>query len=153
MNDAHKPFHLVLSLDDMALARLDPILEDQVHARLEGRLNKLAMNIRANRNGAKGDFVFDYSGLKVAFFKVKETKRGTREKRNWVLNTLVNPILKTDNHVSDTNFKDGRIAYVRPPDVSFFGLVWQCIKEGMVTTLMPGKGEQKSARKNGKRKK
>ena len=143
MTDTMHPYHLTLSLDNMALSTLNPILEGQVHARMEGQLNKMAMNVFANRKGANGDFVFDYTGLRVSFFKEKQTKKGVKEKKNWLINTIVNPILRTDNHVSTDNFKGGNVAYVRPPDVSFFGMVWQCLKDGMVSTMVPGKGEEK----------
>jgi hypothetical protein len=153
MNDTMNPFHLTLSLYAMPLATLNPILEGQAHARLDGQLNTLAMNVQANRKGAHGDFIFDYTGLKVEIFKVKETKKGVKIKKNWLVNSLVNPILRTNNHVDQANFKGGNISYVRPPDVSFFGMTWQCLKDGMMSTLIPGNHDKPKKESKGKSKK
>jgi len=148
--DSLNSFHAVITIGAMPLETFNTILEDQMSARLYGQMNTLAMNFDANKFGSHGDFVFDYNGLKLQFFKEKQTSKGMKEKKNWLVNTLVNPILRTDNNRSQPNFKSGMIDYKRPLDISFFGLVWQSIKSGMVSTLVPGKGEKAEARRQAK---
>lgn len=148
--DTLNSFDARIKIGSMPLTAFNPILEDQLKARLSGQMNTLAMKFNANKYGAWGDFIFDYSGLKMQFYKEKETKSGTKEKKNWLINSLVNPVLRTDNNRSSPNFKSGFIDYDRPLDVSFFGLVWQSIKDGMVSTLVPGKSEKAEMKRQAK---
>ena len=151
--DTLNSFHATITIGSMSLETFNTILEDQMSARLYGQMNTLAMNFEANKFGSHGDFVFDYNGLKLEFYKEKQTKGGVKEKKNWLVNTLVNPILRTDNNRSQPNFKSGFIDYKRPLDISFFGLVWQSIKGGMISTLVPGKGEKAEAKRKAKNEK
>jgi hypothetical protein len=137
--DSLSTLFMKLKIDSMPLSTFNPILEGQMKANLTGDINTIAMNFRADRYGSKGDFVFDYSNLKVQLFKEKETKDGVKIKKNWLVNTLVNPLIRSNNNLSQESFNKGVIDYQRPPDVSFFGMVWQSLKGGMVTTMMPSK--------------
>jgi len=152
--DSLNTLYMKLKIESMPLSAFNPILEGQVKANLSGDLNTLAMNFKADRYSSKGDFVFDYSNLKVELFKEKETKEGLKIKKNWLLNTLVNPIIRSNNNLSQDNFNKGAIDYQRPPDISFYGMVWQCLKSGMITTMIPSKNpENKNKNKDKKEKK
>lgn len=148
--DTLNSFDARIKIGAMPLTAFNPILEDQMKARLSGQMNTLAMKFNANKFGSWGDFIFDYTGLKLEFYKEKDTRSGKKEKKNWLINSLVNPVLRTDNTRSQPNFKSGFIEYSRPLDVSFFGLVWQSIKDGMVSTLVPGKSEKADAKRKAK---
>ncbi len=151
--DSLNTVYMQLKIDSMPLSTFNPILEGQIKANLSGDINTLAMNFRADRYGSKGDFVFDYSNLRVQLFKEKETKDGVKIKKNWLVNTLVNPLIRSNNNLSQENFNKGTIDYQRPPDISFFGMVWQSLKGGMVTTMMPSKNpENKNKNKEKKEK-
>jgi hypothetical protein len=45
------------------------------------------------------------------------------------------------------------IDYQRPLDISFFGMVWQSLKGGMLTTLIPSKNPEKKNKKKEKEEK
>jgi len=137
--DSLSTLYMKLMIEAMPLTAFNPILEGQLKANISGDLNTLAMNFKADRYSSKGDFVFDYSNLKVELFKEKETKEGLKIKKNWLLNTLVNPLIRSNNNLSQENFNKGAIDYQRPPDISFFGMVWQSIKDGMLTTMIPSR--------------
>ncbi len=151
--DSLSTVFMQLKIDSMPLSTFNPILEGQVKANLSGDINTIAMNFVADKYGSKGDFVFDYSNLKVELFKEKKTKEGIKIKKNWILNTLVNPVIRSNNNLSQGNFNKGVIDYQRPLDISFFGMVWQSLKGGMLTTLIPSKNPEKKNKKKEKEEK
>ena len=149
--DSLNTLFMKLKIESMSLSALNPILEGQMKAKLSGDINTLAMNFKADRYGSKGDFVFDYSNLKIELFKEKETKDGVKIKKNWLMNTLVNPVIRSNNNISNENFNKGMIDYRRPLDISFFGMVWQSLKGGLITTMIPSRNpENKTKRKEKK---
>ncbi len=132
-------FNMRVKMDTMPLTVLNPILEGQMKVNVEGDINALEMNFGATRHRSIGTLAFDYSGLKLELLKIKETKTGEKVKKEWLLNALVNPILRSNNNRDKDNFKEGIVDYERPLDISFFGLIWQSLKAGLMTTVVPEK--------------
>ncbi|MDZ7604502.1 MAG: hypothetical protein U5K79_02715 [Cyclobacteriaceae bacterium] len=151
--DSLSTLYMKLKIDSMPLTVFNPILEGQVMANVSGDINTIAMNFTANKYESKGDFVFDYSHLKVELFKEKQTKDGLKIKKNWIMNTLVNPLIRSNNNLSQENFNKGVIDYQRPLDISFFGMVWQSLKGGMVTTLIPSRNPDNKNKNKDKKEK
>jgi len=148
-------FNMKVNIDSMSLLVLNPILEGQMNVDVLGMINALEMNIDANKFGAKGDLTLDYSNLKLHTFKIKETKKGEQIRSHWLINALVNPILKTNNHRDKEGFNAGIVAYTRSLDDSFFTMIWQSLKSGLVSTVVPAKLQKMNSpdsKSSGKRK-
>ena len=136
-------FMMKVKLNAMGLRVLDPIMEGQLKANIKGKLNSMEMDFGADKHRSAGTLAFDYEGLKVEFFRKKTNKAGEGVKRQKFINIIVNPLVRSNNTRGAPNFKTGEIFYERPPDMSFYSILWQSLKSGMASTLMPGSGESK----------
>ncbi len=135
-------FMMKVTMDTLDVNVLDPIMEGQLKANLEGKINSLMMDFGADKFASSGTLELDYSGLKLEFFKLKTNKKGQEVKHQKFINVLVNPLIKSNNIKDTPGFRTGEINYERPLHMSFFSILWQSLKSGLVTTLMP---EKKSA--------
>ncbi len=146
-------YHAKVNMDPMPFSVINPILDGQANVQIDGTLNALEVNFDANKYSANGTADMDYSDLKLKLHKTKVTDEGTKEKNAWLLNTLVNPILRTNNNRENTNFKSGIVDYERPLDISFFGMLWHSTKTGLMSTLMPNQGQKKEKSESDKKEK
>ncbi len=140
-------FMMKVKMDSMDIDVLDPIMEGQLKADLQGKINLLAMDFGADKSGSSGTLELDYSGLKLEFYKLKTNKKGQEVKHQKFINVLVNPLIKSNNNKGTPNFRTGEINYERPPHMSFFSILWQSLKGGLITTLMPDKKSAEARQK------
>ncbi len=144
-------YHVNVKMDEMPFSVVNQILEDQANVQIDGKVNNLKAEFEANKHNAKGILDLDYSDLKLKMHKTKVTESGTKVKSSWLLNTMINPILRTNNNIDQPNFKQGEISYDRPLDIAFFGMIWHSTKTGLMSTLLPGKGQKTETTESNKK--
>ena len=93
-------------------------------------IRKLAFEIKANEDVAKGRVKFVYNDLSLGLMKQHEG--GQRLKRLGLLSLLANAIIiYSDNPSDDGRFTVAPIHYQRKPTGSFFNFIWKTLFQGV----------------------
>jgi len=138
-------------LGPMSFKPVSEMLEGPLQVRfLSGKINSMETEFIADTKHSSGHLYLDYSDMKIQIFKEKMTTQGEKEKEKWFLNAIVNTVVKTNNHKDDINFASGLIEYDRPEDIGVPGYVFQSLKEGLLTTMMPEKRHADEAKEKKK---
>jgi hypothetical protein len=96
----------------------------------KGMINKLAFNINANQDVAKGKVDFLFNELAVSLLKKEEGKERLRKKS--LLSILANAlVLYSDNPSKDGKYTSASINYRREPKASFFNFIWRTLFQGV----------------------
>lgn len=128
-------------LGSMTFEPVNDMLEGPMQVRfIAGKINSLDFQFVADTVHSTGNLNFDYSNMKIQIFKADESSAGNKkEKSKWLLNAIVNGVVKTNNNKTDINFATGLIKYERPPDIGIPGYLYRSLKAGLLSTLKPGK--------------
>ena len=116
------------NLDGKTLNRITkPLGMVQVN---KGELKKLAFNIEADENIARGKLNFTYKDLSVALLKKEEGKERLVKKGliSFLANTL---IIYSDNPNVEGKFTSANINYKREKTASFFNYIWKTLYQGV----------------------
>jgi len=129
-----------VELGSMSLKPVSKMIEGPMQVRfLSGTINSMEADFIAGTEHVSGNLYFDYSDMKIQIFKEGVSSQGEKEKNKWLLNAVVNSVVKKNNHKEDVDFATGLIEYDRPADIGIPGYVFQSLKAGLLTTLKPGK--------------
>lgn len=93
-------------------------------------VRRLAFNIKADEDVAKGKVEFVYNDLSLGIMKMHEG--GQRLKRLGILSLITNAmIIETDNPTARGKFVVAPINYKRKPTATFFNYLWQSLFQGV----------------------
>ena len=93
-------------------------------------IKKLAFDIKANQEIAKGKLDFAFNDLSVALLKKEEGRQ--RLVKQGLLSILANAlVLYSDNPSADGKFTSATINYKKEPTASFFSFIWRTLFEGV----------------------
>ncbi|MES2445819.1 MAG: hypothetical protein V4546_01480 [Bacteroidota bacterium] len=93
-------------------------------------IKKLAFDIKANQEVAKGKLDFAFNDLSVALLKKEEGRQ--RLVKQGLLSILANAlVLYSDNPSADGKFTSATINYQKEPTASFFSFIWRTLFEGV----------------------
>lgn len=96
----------------------------------KGMIRKLAFDIRADQNIAKGNLDFMFNDLSVTLLKKEEGK--ARLVKKGLLSILANAlIIYSDNPSKDGHFTRATIDFKRQPTASFFSYIWKSLFQGV----------------------
>lgn len=94
-----------------------------------GKINSMEFSIRGNVDEASGTLKMNYEDLKVILLKKEEEENF---KRMGLVSLIANALLlKSDNPSDDEPIRVAKPYYKRPPDGSFFNLMWKVMFEGL----------------------
>lgn len=111
-------------------------------ATTSGIINSLAFKIKGDINGAGGTLTLKYDNLKIAILKQDENDK---MKKSGIVSILANALLVNSANPSENNkLIIAKPYYKRPPQGSFFNLLWKTIFEGIKQSI--GLTEEKQAR-------
>ncbi len=111
-----------------------------------GVVKRAAFTASANRYGVSGTLDMVYTDLKVSLLKKDDTD-GTIRKKG-LLSLVANAALViNDNPSKGESLRKGDMKFVRPPNSSFFNLIWKGIFSGIKQTIGLGMIKDKSAAK------
>jgi len=128
------------NLDGKTLNRITkPLGMIQVN---RGEIRKLAFDIKADENVARGKLNFSYNDLAVALLKKEEGKQRLVKKGliSFLANNLV---IYSDNPSADGKFTSATINYKREITASFFNYIWKTLYQGVKYSV--GVSPQKEA--------
>jgi len=109
-------------------------------------IQKLAFNIKANQNTARGTVKFYYTDLNVNVLKREDN--GNLKKQGFV-STLANKfIIKKQNPNKKGEFTEGRVLYTRPYYAGFFNYLWQSLFTGLKESVGVSREKESKLRKN-----
>lgn len=129
-----------VKLGSMSLAPVSKMIEGPLQVRfLSGKINSMEADFIAGTEHVSGNLYFDYSDMKIQIFKEGMSAQGEKKKNKWLLNAIVNSVVKTNNHKDDIDFATGLIEYDRPADIGIPGYIFRSLKAGLLTTLKPAK--------------
>lgn len=113
----------------------------------KGHIKRLAFDIKANQNVAKGKMQFMYNNLSVTLMKKENGK--DRLVKMGLLSMLANAmVIYTDNPTMDGNFTVAPIYFERIPTASFFNFIWKTLFQGIKYSV--GVTPQKKPKYNNK---
>jgi hypothetical protein len=96
----------------------------------KGMIKKLAFDISANQNIAKGKVDFMYNDLAVTLLKKEEGKE--RLRRKGLLSILANAlVIYSDNPSIEGKYTSAPIYFKRQPTASFFSFIWKSLFQGV----------------------
>jgi hypothetical protein len=96
----------------------------------KGVIKKLAFDIAANQDVAKGRLDFMFNDLAVSLLKKEEGKE--RLRRKGLLSILANAlVIYSDNPSKDGRFTSAPIYFSRQPTASFFSYIWKTLFQGV----------------------
>ncbi len=129
------------TLGPMSFRPVTKMLEGPMGVRFtSGKINSLDFHFVADTSHSTGKLNLDYSDMKIQIFSGGGTTiENKKEKNKWLLNAIVNGIIKTNNHKEDINFAGGLIDYERPDDIAIPGYLYRSLKTGLLSTFKPGK--------------
>jgi hypothetical protein len=111
-------------------------------ATTSGVINSLSFKINGDVNGAGGTLTLKYNNLKIAILKQDEDDK---MKKSGIVSILANALLVNNANPSENNkLIIAKPYYRRPPQSSFFNLLWKTIFEGIKQSI--GLSEEKQAR-------
>jgi len=128
------------NLDGRTLNRITkPLGMIQVN---RGEIKKLAFDIKADENVARGKVNFYYNDLSVALMKKEEGKQ--RLVRKGLISLLANSlVIYSDNPSANGHFTSATINYKREITASFFNYLWKTLFQGIKYSV--GVSPQKEA--------
>ena len=107
-----------------------------------GEIKKLAFDIKADENVARGKVNFYYNDLSVALMKKEEGKQ--RLVRKGLISLLANSlVIYSDNPSANGHFTSATINYKREITASFFNYLWKTLFQGIKYSV--GVSPQKEA--------
>jgi hypothetical protein len=116
------------NLDGKTLNRITkPLGMIQVN---RGEIRKLAFNIKADENVARGKVDFTYNDLSVALLK-KEEGRQRLVKKGLISFLANNLVIYSDNPSKDGKYTSATINYKREITASFFNYIWKTLYQGV----------------------
>jgi hypothetical protein len=93
-------------------------------------IRKLAFDVKANQDVAKGKIEFTYNNLAIGLMKQHEG--GERLKRLGLLSLLTNAmVIYSDNPSDGGQFTIAPVYYEREPTSSFFSFIWKTLFQGV----------------------
>lgn len=99
-----------------------------------GTINKMSLDLYATEQMAKGNIDLYYRNLKLNLLKRDKTT-DTLKKRG-LLSFMTNAVMPNDNPKKNGKFRKGPIYVIHDRRTSFFGLLWQCMQDGMSSAMM-----------------
>lgn len=118
------------SLQDLDGTILNDMLINTAFTRVDqGYIHNLDIDLRLDRNGAKGEMLLEYQNLKITVLDQNDatnTNFKTRLK-SFLANNFV---MKTSNEGKAT-----QIDYPRPRDKAIFGYWWKSVQSGLENTI------------------
>lgn len=126
-------FKLKAELSRFNLTGLNAILKPVMNGDIvDGRLDRLKLELVATATGADATLYFDYADLKVELFK-----KGT-QKRSRLKSALANLVINTSNLPGDKNYNIPSYRVVRDQHRGPFHLIWNSTKEGIMQVVPSG---------------
>ncbi len=96
----------------------------------KGQIKKLAFDINATQDVAKGKVDFSFNDLTVTLLKKEEGKERLRKKG--LLSILANAlVIYSDNPRKDGKFTSATIHFERQATASFFSYIWKTLYQGV----------------------
>lgn len=96
-----------------------------------GKINSLNFDLKCNNHKGLGTVTLLYNNLKIQVLKMK----GTALKKRGFLTFVANTVIKNDNPRNNSQY-DSNINIDRDMHSSFFSLLWQCILDGAIKTVL-----------------
>lgn len=93
-------------------------------------VDELSFDLQANESGASGKMLFRYHDLSIAVLK-KEEGRDWLVKQGFLSFLANNLILNPQNPSKEGLLSRAEINYKRPPEKSFFNLIWRSLFQGI----------------------
>ena len=147
LSDPNKFFNLKGTVVNMDMSAADTLIKDLYNISIvKGRLNRTVFDIDFNEKESNGTVEFDYEDLKVSVLKkhhaaeMSTVQVEKKEKLNssFVMNSIVNGLIKKNNIPDKRNYVIGSAAYVREPDKPVFRYFWFSLASGMIETIEGG---------------
>ena len=152
LSDPNRFFNLKGTVDNMDMSAADTLIKDLYDISIvRGRLNQAVFDIDFNEKKSNGTVKFDYEDLKVSVLKKHHTAKVNtdttstvqvekKEKLNssFVMNSVINGLIKKNNIPGKGNYVIGSTAYVREPDKPVFRYFWYSLASGMIETIEGG---------------
>jgi hypothetical protein len=111
-------------------------------ATTSGNINSLTFDLKGNVNGAGGTLTLKYDDLKIAIMKQDEEDK---MKKSGIVSILANALLVNNaNPKRNDPLIIAKPYYKRPPEGSFFNLLWKTVFEGLKQSI--GLSEEKQAK-------
>lgn len=133
LNSNNDLMHVKGTVGKMPFTALSPVLENLLLVKIsEGTIHRMDYDFMATDELAEGNMRFSYEKLKVAFLKAKNI-----EKENKILNLLGNTAVVSNNMESKKKFYVGQIFFYRFQNKAIFNYLWNSMKSGVMTTMIP----------------
>ncbi len=99
------------------------------------RLDKLKAHITGSDTKANGTVLFAYRDLKITALKNDKEEPGKLKKKGLVTSIANTFIISKANPSEGKPERQYAVAQQRDTERSFFNLIWQCIKQGIIETV------------------
>ncbi|MDQ3072614.1 MAG: hypothetical protein M3Q97_05065, partial [Bacteroidota bacterium] len=135
LGDPQKRFSYHGTLGRMKFADLNPMTEPAVGVKLmDGVVEKIHFNVRANSEIATGTVTFVYKDLKIKLSDVKNgEKNGFKEKiGSFVANNLV---IQSNNPDKDKPLRPGIVSFARDKSKGFLHYGWNAVLSGLKSSM------------------
>ncbi|MFI5139215.1 MAG: hypothetical protein ACHQIM_15435 [Sphingobacteriales bacterium] len=111
---------------------------------VSGDVKSLDFNIRSTKKTSTGKVSFLYNNMKVAMLR-HDAQNGYTKKP--LVSLVANLIVLKGNNPDDPGetARQAGVAYVRPPEVSFFGSIWATLFTGIKSCAGIGTAQQQAA--------
>jgi len=121
------------NLDPLSGTIINPIFENLSPASVvSGDVLKTEFTITANNDEARGQLLFDYTGLDIEINRLKN-----QHKRSVFMSLLANGVIKKEN-ISDTpKYRVGEIYFERRKDKGIVNFIWNSVKTGLISVVAP----------------
>ncbi|MGE6218651.1 hypothetical protein ACQKCH_02395 [Nubsella zeaxanthinifaciens] len=93
-----------------------------------GRVTSASFDVSANSSGSKGAVYFYYRDLKI---KMLGEDADGKEKKKGLLSFLANTLLIKDDNIPGDKGRFANVTHERPPQASFFNVMWKTVFKGM----------------------
>ena len=117
------------------MVKLNPLSQALGLVKIEsGQIQKIDFDFTANGKGSAGTMYMYYNNLKVSL--LKEGEDGKPVKKKGFISFLANELLiKDENPSKGKPVRMAKVNFERPPQASFFNLLWKSVFIGMRETV------------------
>lgn len=125
-------YQLDLDFRNYSLPQLNQLLRPIMNGEIaSGKLDRLALSLKATEKTARVNLIFDYKELKVDLFN----KSG--EKKNKLMSSLANIAINQSNMPGEKKYQQPNYTVIRNQYRGPFHLIWKSTKEGILE-IIPG---------------
>jgi hypothetical protein len=143
LDDPEDRMYFTASLGEMELKEVNSMIKPSYLVDIsQGMIDKVTFSGTADRHTGKGNMTMLYHDLVIEV--LKENKSG-EVKRRWLISTLANELVKSDNPIRNQPVREVPLYFERDMNKGIINFLWKTCYSGVKETLKPSKNKDKES--------